>query len=56
MKMPNAIQGVFRRYQREGGIVVSMGINPQDYCQDNCNELYEIGSEEHDDCWESCRD
>ena len=55
MKIPNEIQGVFRRYQR-AWMVASMGIIPQDYCQDFCNETYEIGSDEHDECWDNCRD
>ena len=55
MKLPNEIQGVYRRSQR-GMIVESMGIIPQDYCEDVCHEVYEIGSDEHQDCLENCRD
>jgi len=55
MKLPNSITGVFRRHS-QGRVTHSRGIAPQDYCEDLCFENFEVGSDEHQECLENCRD
>ncbi len=56
MKMPTLIQGVMRKNRRD--VISGMGgIVPQDaFCEDVCHQSYAVGSEDHEECLDDCRD
>jgi len=62
MKLPGQLHGAQRRHHRGRGTRATLaahqgGIVPQDsWCEDMCWDAYDDGSDEQEECLESCWD
>jgi hypothetical protein len=62
MKLPDQYPGVMRKYHRERTTVPRLpkrpaGVVPQDLsCEESCHDAYAIGSDEHEECLDWCRE
>lgn len=67
MKLPSPLSGICRghRWERPASMTKRLGTTPhaqdgitpqQEWCEDVCQETYDVGSEEHEECLAFCRE